>query len=224
MSSLLFDTKQREDSEPNAQANSKEDTKSEVSESQDHRRVVVGNLAYSVTERQLREFISKWGAIETLYIPMKRNRSKGLAIVDFERVEDAERFVEEQNQKEIFDRKCYLSFGDKDHQIPTSSNKYCDHPRDYRPSPRDYRPRRDIARRESRRTYDDYDYDYVQRRRPSYHDRDDYSRRYDRDFDRRSRSYRDKEFYRDDRRPSRDYYRPDTRRPRDRRSSDDYSS
>lgn len=204
----------------------------------DHRRVIVGNLLYSVKQDELKEFLLRWGPITNCRIPIKKNgRSKGVAIVDFENIADAEKFVAEQDQQMLFDRKCYLKFGNECQPTRNNNNDRRQwSPQRHRNSRNFDNPRGGRGRDQRRRYTDSSEDDYPSRRRPMYRDRDDYfDDRYDID---RRKSFRDRDGYsrdnygrdrdsydrdRDRERfnRNRDYYRQDRRRPRDQNSYDD---
>ena len=137
----------------------------------DHSHVIVGNLAFTVTEDELRGVMEKFGKVVSLSIPRSRsNKSKGLGIVDFETGEEADKAHEELHEKELFGRTCYISFGDtEEFRRERSRNRDRD---------RDRRDRDRYRRRRRHSDYSDYsDYDYSRRR--SYRSRrrdDDYSR------------------------------------------------
>lgn len=53
-------------------------------------RLYVGNLAWSVTESQLREAFSRWGEIKDVKVVMDREtgRSRGFGFVEYSRSQD----------------------------------------------------------------------------------------------------------------------------------------
>ena len=198
----------------------------------DHRRVIVGNLLYSVKQDELKDFLLRWGPITNCRIPTKKNgRSKGMAIVDFENISDAEKFVAEQDQQPLFERKCYLKFGNECPPTRNNNDRRQWSPPHHRNSRNFDGPRGGRGRDQRRRYTDSSEDDYPSRRRPLYRNRDDYfDDRYDMD---RRKSFRDRESYgRDNYRDrdnydrdrfsrNRDYYRQDRRRDRDQNSYDD---
>ena len=158
----------------------------------DHSHVIVGNLAFTVTEDELREVMEKFGKVVSLTIPRSRNnKSKGLGIVDFETGEEADKAHEALHEKELFGRKCFISFGDTE-EFRRERSRDRDRDRD-----RDRRDRDRYRRRRRHSDYSDYsDYDYSRRRSYRSRHRDyDYSRsrrRYSGSRDRRrSPSYSD---------------------------------
>lgn len=170
----------------------------------DHRRIIVGNLNYQVTEAQLKELFSEFGEIEELRIPFdsKRSKSKGLGIIDFRADESADKAFQRYHRQEIFERICFIQFGDDKRQSPNNSRRFS--------SRRSSRDRKDRSR------YSDRDRD---RRRPRYSDYysdDDYSYRRSR-YSRRPSRRRVSDSYSEDS----DYnYSP----PRRRRSSEQKGS
>jgi RNA recognition motif-containing protein len=69
--------------------------------------IYVGNLAYSVTEDQLRDAFSQYGAVSrvNLIIDRETGRSKGFAFVEMDDNSEAEAAIKELNDKDIGGRK-----------------------------------------------------------------------------------------------------------------------
>ena len=69
--------------------------------------IYVGNLAYSVTEDQLRDAFSQFGAVSrvNLIIDRETGRSKGFAFVEMDDNSEAEAAIKELNDKDIGGRK-----------------------------------------------------------------------------------------------------------------------
>lgn len=74
-------------------------------------KVYVGNLPFSFTQKELSEIFSKYGEItEATVITNKfSGRSKGFGFVTFAKKEDAEKAIEEMNEKEIQERTLRVS-------------------------------------------------------------------------------------------------------------------
>lgn len=66
----------------------------------------VGNLAYEVTDDELRELFSEVGEVKSAKVIQDRfsGRSKGFGFVEMANEEDVERAIEELNQREFHDR------------------------------------------------------------------------------------------------------------------------
>ena len=165
--------------------------------------LVFGNISWSLSEEDMKNEILKYGNFEitSVQIPRRHNGfSKGLAIVEFANVEQADDAKNKIHQQNIAGRVCYVSFSKDSPANPKEERR--GRPDDRR----DRMRRRDHRRDRPRRRYDDYsddEYDYRRRRprrRSRYYDYDyDYSDD-DRDYRRRSRYSRDR---RDDSPPRR---------------------
>lgn len=72
----------------------------------------VGNLDYSVSENELREFFSKFGTVENAKLITDRytGQSKGFGFVEFSSKEEAEAAIEESNGKELNGRSMKVNF------------------------------------------------------------------------------------------------------------------
>ena len=71
------------------------------------KKLFVGNLDFKATEKDLNELFSSFGEIEDIAVIKDRdtNRSKGFGFVTFVEDADAEKAVEEMNEKEFEGRK-----------------------------------------------------------------------------------------------------------------------
>lgn len=142
----------------------------------------IGNLRFETTEEMLREAFEKFGEVKSCrLIKYRDGRSKGYGFVDFVKEEDAEKAIEELNDKEFDGRVIRVGRandrGSQDDQ--------------------DRRPRRE---RRDRGGYDrGYDREYDRRRGDRDRDRDHgYGRGYDRGYDRGYRGdYHDRRSDRD---------------------------
>ncbi|KAL7270900.1 hypothetical protein RUND412_006380 [Rhizina undulata] len=78
------------------------------------RRLYIGNLAYSTTEEQLKEFFEGF-SIESTSIPTnpRTGRTVGYAFVDLTTKEEAERAIAELSGKEVLERKVSVQFARK---------------------------------------------------------------------------------------------------------------
>lgn len=162
-------------------------------QSHEHSRIFVGNIKYNVTEEDLCELFAKFGKIVSCVIPRRQGgTSSGLGIIDFSQNSEADAAHDELNQKEIFGRKCFISFGDD------PENNKPRHQQDRRKSYDDrYRyDERDYRRRSPRYEYSDEEDYYGRRYRES---RYYYERERRRDFDRRDRRDDERKYRRDDR-------------------------
>jgi len=67
------------------------------------KKLYVGNLAWAISEKELRELFSKFGEIEeiTLITDKFSKRSKGFGFVTFKDEADAERATKEMGGKEV---------------------------------------------------------------------------------------------------------------------------
>ena len=174
-------------------------------------KLLIGNIPYNTTEKDIINLFEKYGEVVTVKIPRRRGKSKGLAIITTKTPEEATAMKNALDQKPIVDvtgreRKMYISFG-SDTPPPSKTPRTQDYRTDRRPY--DLPPRDQYY--ESRRYEDDY-------RRDDYR-RDDYRR-----DDYRRDDYRRDDYRRDDYR--RDPYRRDDYRRDDYRfedSEDDYS-
>lgn len=66
-------------------------------------KLYVGNLSYRLTDSELEQTFSQFGAVLSAKIIMDRetNRSKGFGFVEFGSREEAEKAIEELNGKEV---------------------------------------------------------------------------------------------------------------------------
>ena len=69
------------------------------------KKLFVGNLDFKTTEEDLDKTFSAFGDIEESIIIKEGNRSKGFGFVTFSEEADAEKAVEELNEKELKGRK-----------------------------------------------------------------------------------------------------------------------
>jgi len=71
----------------------------------------VGNLAFSVTEKELREAFSPYGELTEVTVIMDRfsGRSKGFGFITFANDENAEKAISEMNGKEVQGRAIKVS-------------------------------------------------------------------------------------------------------------------
>ncbi|RXK36870.1 hypothetical protein M231_05844 [Tremella mesenterica] len=68
-------------------------------------KVYVGNLSYTATEDEVREFMSQAGGeITSVELPQRFNRPSGYAFVGYKTLEQAQKAVEELNEKTLLDR------------------------------------------------------------------------------------------------------------------------
>lgn len=73
-------------------------------------KIFIGNLSYKMTENDLRELFEGVGVIEAISIPSRRSyksgtyRSLGIAFVTFSTTEDAQKAIENCDQKTVMDR------------------------------------------------------------------------------------------------------------------------
>jgi RNA recognition motif-containing protein len=77
---------------------------------QDPSKLYVGNLAYSVTEDELRGAFSEYGDIEEckLIMDFRTGRSKGFAFVKFANEEQASAAMEALNEQDLQGRKMFI--------------------------------------------------------------------------------------------------------------------
>ncbi len=70
------------------------------------KKLFVGNLDWATTEEQLNELFAQYGEIEEAVIIKDKfsGRSKGFGFVSFVNDEDADKAIEEQNEKEFLGR------------------------------------------------------------------------------------------------------------------------
>ena len=155
----------------------------------DHSRITVGNLSWSVTEEELKPVMEKFGTVLSITIPRDRrrnNKSKGLAIVDFEKPEEADKAYDELHEKDLLGRRCYITFDDKVQERDRDARR------------RRERDDRDMRSRRSRRRSDYSDYDSPPPRRSRYRDYSPPPRRSRyRDYDYSRRRWRDRDDRRD---------------------------
>ncbi|NET01918.1 MAG: hypothetical protein F6K61_15355 [Sphaerospermopsis sp. SIO1G1] len=82
----------------------------EINDTSDYAKIFIGNVDYNATDQDLETLFSQFGEISDVSIPKDRitGRSRGFAIVEFEKVESAKKVLE--NTKAIFlhNRKLYL--------------------------------------------------------------------------------------------------------------------
>ena len=105
--------------EPNPKKAKMEDYESQPEEEQRRLRTVfLNNLAYSVNEEQIREFLGTSGAILDVRLPLKPSGEfKGYGYVEFEKFEDAQAAVERDNEL-LCGRPVYISECNKEKQGP----------------------------------------------------------------------------------------------------------
>ncbi|WVF71906.1 hypothetical protein IAT40_006716 [Kwoniella sp. CBS 6097] len=82
----------------------------DIPKGEDGNRVYVGNLSYSATEEQIREFVAPAGGeIASVTLPLRfGRRPAGYAFVTYKNADDAKKAVEQLNEKEMGDRKVKL--------------------------------------------------------------------------------------------------------------------
>jgi hypothetical protein len=75
------------------------------------RKIYVGNLEYSTTERELKELFQPYGSIESVNIPLNRynGKARGFGFVTFENETDAQHAVE-MNGQEFKNRSLQVNF------------------------------------------------------------------------------------------------------------------
>jgi len=78
---------------------------------EDEKRLFVGNLPYSVDDRQLEEIFSKAGKVESAAVITQREtgRSKGFGFVEMATAEEAKAAIEQLNDSEVDGRKIVVS-------------------------------------------------------------------------------------------------------------------
>ncbi|KAF3916993.1 hypothetical protein ABW21_db0202304 [Orbilia brochopaga] len=86
------------------------------------RRLYIGNLAYTTTEEQLKEFFKGY-KIESVSIPVnpRTNRAVGYAFVDVAEKEEADRAIAELSGKEILERKVSVQVARKPGTPPAAN-------------------------------------------------------------------------------------------------------
>lgn len=74
-------------------------------------KLFIGNIPYSMSEKQLRELLEKFGALASLKLIMDQEtgRSKGFGFAEFENQDDAERAMEELNDAEVQGKKLVVN-------------------------------------------------------------------------------------------------------------------
>ncbi|WVQ99006.1 hypothetical protein IAU59_006138 [Kwoniella sp. CBS 9459] len=82
----------------------------DIPKGEDGHRVYVGNLSYTATEEEIREFVAPAGGeIASVTLPLRfGRRPAGYAFVTYKNVDDAKKAVEQLNDKEMGDRKVKL--------------------------------------------------------------------------------------------------------------------
>lgn len=75
------------------------------------KRLFIGNLPYSVDDRQLEEIFSKAGKVESAAVITQREtgRSKGFGFVEMATAEEAQAAIEQFNDQEVDGRKLVVS-------------------------------------------------------------------------------------------------------------------
>ncbi|KAI5795880.1 hypothetical protein FPQ18DRAFT_256703 [Pyronema domesticum] len=88
------------------------------------RRLYIGNLAYSTTDEQLKEFFSGF-SIESTSIPTnpRTGRAVGYAFVDLTTKEDADRAIAELSGKEVQERKVSVQLARKPGSTPSAKKE-----------------------------------------------------------------------------------------------------
>lgn len=78
---------------------------------EDEKRLFIGNLPYSVDDRQLEEIFSKAGKVESAAVITQREtgRSKGFGFVEMATAEEAKAAIEQLNDSEVDGRKIVVS-------------------------------------------------------------------------------------------------------------------
>ena len=162
-------------------------------------KIIVGNISYSTNEETIKNHYNKYGNIISARIPLNhQGKSKGCAIIEFEKEEEGKNALIETNKTNFEGRTIYVSEGN---EIPEKKyksnkderdNKYDRHRNRYHEYSDDesYRRRRyreDDEDRYRRRRYDDDSDEYDDRRRRYY--RSSSRDRYE-DYHRRSSSRR----------------------------------
>ena len=73
--------------------------------------VYVGNCKFETTEEQLRDAFAKFGEITACrLVKRKDGKSKGFGFIDFAKIEDAQKAVEEMSEKELDGRPLLVRF------------------------------------------------------------------------------------------------------------------
>jgi RNA recognition motif-containing protein len=76
------------------------------------KKIFVGNLAFKLRGKDLRDLFSKYGEIQDATVILdkfNRNRSKGFGFVEFVNDADADKAVAEMNEKEVEGRKIVVN-------------------------------------------------------------------------------------------------------------------
>lgn len=78
---------------------------------EDEKRLFIGNLPYSVDDRQLEEIFSKAGKVESAAVITQREtgRSKGFGFVEMATAEEAKAAIDQLNDTEVDGRKIVVS-------------------------------------------------------------------------------------------------------------------
>ena len=127
-------------------------------------KLLFGNIPYKITERDVSNEIKKYFPTVKVTIPQKGGRSQGLALVEFESMELANKAKDKFDNTDFFGRTTYVSFADDDPK--SSSSKYRE---SYHSRHRYHEPRRHHSYHES---YYDHRHDYPRHR---HHHHDEYS-------------------------------------------------
>lgn len=77
----------------------------------EEKRLFIGNLPYSVDDRQLEEIFSKAGKVESAAVITQREtgRSKGFGFVEMATAEEAKAAIDQLNDNEVDGRKIVVS-------------------------------------------------------------------------------------------------------------------
>ncbi|KAK6505779.1 hypothetical protein TWF481_007671 [Arthrobotrys musiformis] len=99
----------------------KEDTSASTVAAAEGRRLYIGNLAYTTTEDQLKDFFKGY-SIESVSIPVnpRTSRAVGYAFVDVAKKEEADKAITELSGKEILERKVSVQVARKPGTSPAA--------------------------------------------------------------------------------------------------------
>ncbi|EGX49446.1 hypothetical protein TWF173_008540 [Orbilia oligospora] len=105
-----------------AATNIKEDNSASTVAAAEGRRLYIGNLAYTTTEDQLKDFFKGY-SIESVSIPVnpRTSRAVGYAFVDVAKKEEADKAITELSGKEILERKVSVQVARKPGTSPAAA-------------------------------------------------------------------------------------------------------
>lgn len=89
------------------------------------KKIFVGNLAWGAKEENLRPLFEAFGKVVTVKIITDQytGRSKGFGFVEMENAEDAERAIQELNEKPVLDRNIRVSLAQERQDRPERSER-----------------------------------------------------------------------------------------------------